>query len=94
MHLHLLSVQVSDTMLSIATLTGEPLDKMTSPDGAPKIIATLVGKGGDFSNDDGQQEGVPVMPQVRVVVCWGGEREACVCSVCSASRPDLLRVHL
>lgn len=56
-------------MLSIATLTGEPLDKMTSLDGAPKIIATLVGKGGDFSNDDGQQEGVPVMPQVRAAVC-------------------------
>lgn len=59
-------------MLSIATLTGEPLDKMTSLDGAPKIIATLVGKGGDFSNEDGQQEGVPVMPQVRAVVCCGG----------------------
>lgn len=58
------STQVSDTMISIATLTGESLDQMNSIANAPKILATLVGKGGDFRNGHGP-DGVPVMPQVR-----------------------------
>lgn len=64
-------MQVSDTMMSIATLTGESLERMTSLEHAPKIVATLVGKGGDFSNEDGQMDGVPVMPQVGAVEHWG-----------------------
>lgn len=60
--------QVSDTMMSVATLTGDPLSKMTSKDSAPKIVATVVGKGGDFSNLPGQLEGIPAMPQVRVLI--------------------------
>jgi hypothetical protein len=51
-------------MMSIATLTGESLERMTSLEHAPKIIATLLGKGGDFSNEDQQMDGVPVMLQV------------------------------
>jgi hypothetical protein len=51
-------------MISIATLTGESLDQMNSIANAPKILATLVGKGGDFRNGHGP-DGVPVMPQVR-----------------------------
>lgn len=57
--------QVSDTLLSIATLTGEPMDDMHSVDTAPRLVATLVGKGADFSNIPGQPEGIPAMPQVR-----------------------------
>jgi hypothetical protein len=52
-------------MMSIATLTGESLERMTSLEHAPKIIATLVGKGQDFSNGDPHMDGVPIMPQVR-----------------------------
>jgi len=50
--------------MSIATLTGEPLDKMDSKDTAPKIIATMVGKGVDFANKDASMEGIPAKPQV------------------------------
>jgi hypothetical protein len=60
-------------MMSIATLTGESIEQMTSLENAPKIIATLVGKGGDFSNGDPQMDGVPVMPQVRRYRGKGGD---------------------
>lgn len=63
MHVHG-CIQVSDTLMSIATLTGEPLEKMDSKDTAPKIIATMVGKGADFANKDASMEGIPAMPQV------------------------------
>jgi hypothetical protein len=57
--------QVSDTLLSIATLTDESMADMHSVDTAPKLVATLVGKGADFSNTPGQPEGIPALPQVR-----------------------------
>jgi len=60
-------MKVSDTLMSIATLTGEPLEKMDSKDTAPKIIAQMLGKGGDFSNHDASMEGIPAMPQPRTL---------------------------
>jgi len=50
--------------MSVAKLTKEPLDKMHSPQDAPRIYATVVHKGADFRNQPGYPEGEPVMLQV------------------------------
>jgi hypothetical protein len=56
--------QVDDAHVSIATLTDEPLSRMTSIETAPTILARVVGKGRGFASPPGQPDGDPVMPQV------------------------------
>lgn len=59
------TLQVTQSHLSIATLTGEPLDKMKSVETAPMIEAVVLGKGADFSNyPDDEEDGQPYMSQV------------------------------
>jgi hypothetical protein len=70
--------------MSIATLTDESLDTMTSVATAPKMLAAMVGKGANFANTPGQDEGEPVMQQVRwptrcLCVC-GSHAAGCTCT--------------
>lgn len=63
--------------MSVATLTDDPLDKMTSINNAPSIRAIVIGKGEDFSNKEGLPDGAAIMPQVGARPC------VCVCVVWS-----------
>lgn len=57
-------VQVSDTLMSVASLTAVDMSRMTSIKTAPRIVANVVGRGADFGSADGQPDGLPVMQQV------------------------------
>lgn len=53
---------------SIARLTKEPLDEMTSVQNAPKIYATMIQQGADLANTPGYEDGNYYIPQVRLKV--------------------------
>lgn len=89
-----LGLQVSDTHMSIATLTDEDaLEKMCSVETAPLIKAVVVGKGADFANP-GASDGEPFMLQVSgagtvpKTHMWAG---CCACLPCSADASGRLR---
>lgn len=57
-------MQVSDSHLSVAALTDENLSNMRSVESAPLLKAVVVGKGADFTNEEGDHDGDQFMPQV------------------------------
>lgn len=59
-------MQITQSHLSVATITNEPLDEDFTVESAPMIRAVVVGKGADFANFAGNTDGSPSMPQVRV----------------------------
>jgi hypothetical protein len=62
------SPQVDHAYISVATLTDEPLAEMDRIENAPSIKSIIVGKGEDFANVAGGQDGNAIMPQVSIDV--------------------------
>jgi len=60
------NMQITQSHLSVATLTNEPLEEQFTVETAPMIKAVVVGKGADFANFAGNTDGSPSMPQVCI----------------------------